>query len=110
MLLNKSIAFGVVLAAVLAPSARPAGANAYIQHNLVADTAGVADLTDPNLVNPWGIAISATSPFWLSDNGTGLATVYSTTAAATLTVSSLKVTIPVGAASTDKVGHVTGQI
>jgi uncharacterized protein (TIGR03118 family) len=77
---------------------------------LVADTAGVADLTDPNLVNPWGIAISTTSPFWLSDNGTGLATVYSASATATLTVSTLKVTIPVGAASTDKVGHVTGQI
>jgi uncharacterized protein (TIGR03118 family) len=110
MLRNKSIAVGVMLAAALAPSALPAGANAYIQHNLVADTAGVADLTDPNLVNPWGIAISTTSPFWLSDNGTGLATVYSTSAAATLTVSTLKVTIPVGAASTAKLGPVTGQI
>src|SRR5580704_7003451 len=110
MLWSKSLTLGTVLAAALAPCALAASANAYIQHNLVADTAGVADLTDPNLVNPWGIAISTTSPFWLSDNGTGLATVYSTSAAATLAISTLKVTIPVGAASTEKVGKVTGQI
>jgi uncharacterized protein (TIGR03118 family) len=87
-----------------------AGSNAYIQHNLIADTAGVADLTDPNLVNPWGIAQSATSPFWISENGTGLATVYSTSATATITISSLKVTIPPGAASGAGPGPVSGQL
>ena len=34
--------------------------------------AGSADFTDPNLVNGWGIAISAASPFWVCDGGTGL--------------------------------------
>src|ERR1035438_10307877 len=34
--------------------------------------------TDPDLVNPWGITFSATSPFWVSDNGTGKATLYNT--------------------------------
>src|SRR5580658_4390935 len=87
-----------------------AGSNAYVQHNLIADTAGVADLTDPNLVNPWGIAISATSPFWISDNGTGLATVYSTSATATITGPALKVTIPAGAASGTMPGPVSGQL
>src|SRR5580698_240609 len=110
MLCSKSLTFGALLAATLAPCALAASANAYIQHNLVADTAGVADLTDPNLVNPWGIAISATSPFWISDNGTGLATVYSTSAAATITIASLKVTIPPGAATGDKTGPVSGQL
>ena len=38
----------------------------YLQHNLVADLPGVADFTDTNLVNPWGIAFSATSPLDLS--------------------------------------------
>ncbi|MBO0797294.1 MAG: TIGR03118 family protein [Blastocatellia bacterium] len=33
---------------------------------------------DPNLKNPWGIGESATSPFWISDNGAGLATIYNT--------------------------------
>ena len=84
--------------------------NAYIQHNLIADTPGVADLTDPNLVNPWAIATSATGPFWISDNGTGLATVYSTSATATIAIASLKVTIPPGAASGAGPGPVTGQL
>lgn len=74
--------------------------NAYIQHNLVADTPGAADVTDPSLVNPWGIAESATGPFWISDAGTGLATVYSTSATATITTLSLKVSVPAGAGAT----------
>ncbi len=32
--------------------------------------------TDPQLVNPWGISFSPSSPFWVSDNGTGVATLY----------------------------------
>jgi uncharacterized protein (TIGR03118 family) len=51
-------------------------ATGYYQHNLVADLPGVADFTDPNLVNSWGLATSAASPFWVCDAGTGLSTVY----------------------------------
>jgi uncharacterized protein (TIGR03118 family) len=58
-------------------------ANAYIQHNLVADQTGVADVTDPNLVNPWGISESAASPFWISDNHSGLTTLYNGSGAIT---------------------------
>ncbi|HEY6341404.1 MAG TPA: TIGR03118 family protein, partial [Bryobacteraceae bacterium] len=90
---------------------RGAGANAYIQHNLIADQPGMADLTDPNLINPWGIATSATSPFWLSDTGTGLATVYSTAGASpTISISSLKVSIPAGKSSTLTAGSPSGQV
>jgi uncharacterized protein (TIGR03118 family) len=90
---------------------RGAGANAYIQHNLVADQPGVADLTDPSLINPWGIATSATSPFWISDTGTGLATLYSTAGASpTISIVALKASIPVGKSSTLTVGSPTGQI
>ena len=88
-----------------------AGANAYIQHNLVSDQPGKADVTDPNLVNAWDIATSSTSPFWLSATGTGTAVVYSTAGVApTLTVSTLKVTIPPGKSSSAKFGQLTGQI
>src|SRR3974390_822797 len=52
------------------------GQNAYLIHNLVSDLPGVADVTDANLVNPWGIAFSATSPFWISDNHAGVSTLY----------------------------------
>jgi uncharacterized protein (TIGR03118 family) len=33
-------------------------------------------VTDPNLGNPWGIARSATSPWWVADNATGVSTLY----------------------------------
>lgn len=41
----------------------PALAAAYTQTNLVSDIPGLAANTDPNLVNPWGMSFSATSPF-----------------------------------------------
>ena len=50
--------------------------SSFVQHNLVSDIPGLADQTDPNLVNPWGIAASATSPLWISDNHSGATTVY----------------------------------
>src|SRR6266496_5315152 len=48
----------------------------FKQVNLVSDVPGLALHTDPDLVNPWGISHSATSPFWVSDNGTGVSTLY----------------------------------
>jgi uncharacterized protein (TIGR03118 family) len=51
----------------------------YQQVNLVSDLPGVALLQDTNLVNAWGIAFSPMSPFWISDNGRGLATIYAVT-------------------------------
>jgi uncharacterized protein (TIGR03118 family) len=56
--------------------ASPNTGNSFYQHNLVSDLPGVADFTDPDLVNPWGISFSTTSPMWVSDNGTGLSTLY----------------------------------
>ncbi len=44
------------------------------QTNLVSDIPGLANHTDPNLVNPWGI--TPTGEFWVSDNGTGVSTLY----------------------------------
>jgi uncharacterized protein (TIGR03118 family) len=90
---------------------RAAGVNAYIQHNLVSDQPGMADLTDPNLINAWDIATNATSPFWISATGTGKAVVYSTAGASpTISIASLVVTIPVGNSSTFKQGSLTGQV
>lgn len=53
--------------------------NSYSQHNLVSDIPGLATHTDPNLVNPWGIASSSSSPFWVSDNGKDVSTLYNST-------------------------------
>lgn len=48
----------------------------YTQTNLVSDGSVPARTTDANLINPWGIGHSASSPFWVSDNGTGVTTIY----------------------------------
>src|SRR5512147_2397918 len=47
--------------------------------NLVSDLPGVAMLQDTNLVNAWGMSFSATSFLWISDNGSGLSTLYAVT-------------------------------
>jgi uncharacterized protein (TIGR03118 family) len=53
-------------------------ADSFAVRNLVTDdpTANPAPITDPNLVNAWGISSSGTSPFWVSSNGKSLSTVY----------------------------------
>jgi uncharacterized protein (TIGR03118 family) len=40
--------------------------------NLASDVPGLARVTDPNLVNPWGMAYSPTGPFWFAENGSGV--------------------------------------
>jgi uncharacterized protein (TIGR03118 family) len=48
----------------------------YIQTNLVSDGAVPANNTDADLKNAWGISFGPSTPFWVSDNGTGKATIY----------------------------------
>ncbi len=60
------------------PGTALAGPVGYVQLNLVSDIPGEAAVTDPNLLNPWGISNSATSPFWVSlDQGANMSTLYS---------------------------------
>ena len=66
----------LVFALASATASLCSAANAFFQHNLVSDLTGVADVVDRCLVNPWGVAESPSSPFWISDNGTGLSTLY----------------------------------
>jgi uncharacterized protein (TIGR03118 family) len=91
--MRRSICVLVCLAMpILSPGPLSAAAG-YLVYNLIADQTGVGDLSDPNLVNPWGISISASSPFWLCDAGTGLSTVYTFSATAS-SISTTKVAIP----------------
>ncbi|MDD5266909.1 MAG: TIGR03118 family protein [Methylococcales bacterium] len=48
----------------------------YTRTDLTADVAPTAKHLDPNLVNAWGLSRSSASPWWISDNGTGLSTLY----------------------------------
>jgi uncharacterized protein (TIGR03118 family) len=79
-----------------ATTARMASGGTVVQTNLVSDLPGAAGVTDTNLVNPWGISESAGSPFWLSDNNSGLSTLYQVpgTGGTPVTVNPLVVNIP----------------
>ena len=65
------IAAGVLWAGTL-----HAQVTGFVQVNLVSDIPGLATITDSNLVNPWGVSHSTTSPFWSSNQGTSTATLY----------------------------------
>jgi len=54
----------------------PGTSQFYAQHNLVSDVDGVADHTDSNVVNAWGLDAGPTTPWWFSDNGKGKTTLY----------------------------------
>jgi uncharacterized protein (TIGR03118 family) len=75
--------------AASAGAARPGGT--YRQINMVSDQPGHASLTDPDLVNAWGLSASPGtdaapgSPLWVSDNGTDKTTLYAGATAATVT-------------------------
>ena len=97
------------IVAVAALAAVPPGAAArghhghkltgYHQRNLVADTPGAAETTDPNLVNAWGLSFGPSTPAWVADNGADVSTLYSGANATSKAVSTvpLVVTIPQGA-------------
>jgi uncharacterized protein (TIGR03118 family) len=69
-------AVGVGAAPAAAAGAHGSERNAVRQVNLVSDVPGAAQLTDPDLVNAWGLALGPTSPLWVADNGTDKATLY----------------------------------
>ena len=48
----------------------------YTQTNLVSNADGAARVTDPQLINPWGMSPSPSSAWWVSDQRTGFSTVY----------------------------------
>src|SRR5256886_14156333 len=67
--------FAAALASGLAGGAAFA-ANSYAVRTLVSDGGVPAEHRDDNLKNGWGIALSATSPIWVADIGTGKSTLY----------------------------------
>ena len=56
----------------------------YTQTNLVSNIPGLATLTEPRLVNPWGLARTGTSPFWTSNQGTSSSTLFAITGSTTV--------------------------
>jgi uncharacterized protein (TIGR03118 family) len=92
------LSVGILLAViVVSPLANAASYKAVF---LTADQAGKAPHVDPNLINAWGISFSATGDFWVSDNNTGVSTLYDSTG----TPQPLVVTVPLPPGG---VGHST---
>jgi len=85
------------LAAALLAALLPALSFAqYTRTDLVTDSGAAGTVHDPRLINGWGLVSTAGSPFWVSDNGTGLSTLYAidNTKGVTATPQGLVVTIP----------------
>ena len=83
-----------------------AQAQHYTQTNLVSNQPGVAAVTDANLVNPWGMSRSSAGDWWLTDNGTGLSTLYDGTGK----ITPLVVQVPGPDPSKPALGTPTGTI
>jgi len=93
--------------------------NGFVETDLVANKSPLTDangivhtpvVPDPNLVNPWGIGESGGSPFWISDNNAGVATLYSATATVPVARLALVVSIPTPGDPLGKSGTPTGLV
>jgi uncharacterized protein (TIGR03118 family) len=75
----RSIALAI--AALAFAGAANAASDVYAVNPLVSDGGATAPSTDGSLVNGWGLSAGPTTPWWASDNGTSLSTLYSGTGA-----------------------------
>jgi hypothetical protein len=90
----KSLVTSAIAIGALCSSAKLTEAATYLQTDLVSDIPGLAALTDPNLTNPWGVSHLTGSPFWISDQGKNVSTLYAVTGSTSVTLNSLVVSIP----------------
>ena len=89
--LGAALVTGVATAAAVLAGGSPAdadqaGSTPFVKTIIVADQPGIAPVTDPNLVNPWGIALgtgATPTPLWTANNGTATSTLYSSNPAPT---------------------------
>lgn len=96
---------GALFALAILAAVPNASGDTYSWTNFQSDIPGVAQHIDENLVNPWGMAVSPNGTIWVSDNGTGVSTLYGQDG----TARSLIVTIPT-AARNREVGNPTGVV
>jgi len=102
---TKMAARHLLLAALLSASLPALAETTITETNLTSDGAVPAPVIDPNLKNPWGISFGPGGPFWVSDNATGLTTLYDGTGA----IQQLVVAIP-AAGGSKAAGSPTGQV
>src|SRR6266542_6655958 len=97
------------LALFVAAPAQATAANQFTEVDLISDQAGQAPLVDPLLVNPWGLALSPTSPLWVANNVSGTSTLYRGGGGGTpFTKAALEVTVVNGAPTGQVFNGTTG--
>src|SRR6266566_7797612 len=69
-------ALGLLLTAGSSPGSTAVGHETYTVTNLVSDGTIPAAHTDGHLVNAWGLTATASSPWWVANNGTDSTTLY----------------------------------
>jgi uncharacterized protein (TIGR03118 family) len=82
----------------------------YSQTNLISNLPGVAPITDANLIDPWGLAFSGTSPLWVSNQGSGTATVYKITGLSSSVTQLTEGVANIGGAPPSAANGPTGQV
>jgi uncharacterized protein (TIGR03118 family) len=85
---------GLCMIPATAARAEDEDRNDFVQTNLVSDIPGLATITDRELLNPWGISHSPTSPFWISNQATNTSTLYCVTDETNVSKVNLTVAIP----------------
>src|SRR5271156_2844808 len=100
--LRPLLAVAALLVFVLSVTSNIALAACGLQYSATTLVKNTGKKGDKQLINPWGLAYGPSEPFWLSDEGSGLSTLYDGTGAK----QSLVVTIP--AASGSGLGTPTG--
>ncbi|MBZ5626426.1 MAG: TIGR03118 family protein [Acidobacteriia bacterium] len=93
---NTSVEITAAVPSTTPPSPSAIPISKYAVQNLVSDIPGFATQTDPNLTNPWGIALNPTGPFWISNNRSGTSTLYNGLGQPFPVASALVVRIPTG--------------
>jgi len=109
-----AVAVPASAAAAAAQGVRPASdhGNEFRQTNLISDlTNQGAQVVDPNLQNPWGLAFGPATPLWVADNNGNVATIYTITPGGKVAANTNHVvTLPGGRASTGDGASPTGQV
>src|ERR1700739_140076 len=80
----------------------------YQRTDLVSNQPAVATFQDQHLVNGWGLVSLATSPYWISDNGTGFSTLY--TAAGVMNTGLIVAVPPAPSSPAGTLGTPTGVV
>jgi hypothetical protein len=89
-----------------APAGRDGAAATFDLIDLVSDQPGRAAITDPHLVNAWGMSHGPNTPLWVSNNGTDSTALYTAGAGgAGVAPTGLVVELPGGADRADLQRH-----